>query len=138
MIILDSSVILAYYNTDDSCHQRAGEIFGDIDQGRYGPVVITDHILHESIGVVERHISRDAAIYLGNILLSSFSLITAGQHISTQAWTMFCRRSHLSITDCSIIVTAEVLEMEYIATFDEEFSRAHSNVEFVGIKKRSH
>jgi len=43
-VLLDTSFFIAYINSRDRNHQRSRELASDIFSGKYGQVVITEHI----------------------------------------------------------------------------------------------
>ena len=52
MILLDASFIIAYFNEADVNHAKALRMAKDIDDGKYGPTVITGYIFDEVITVM--------------------------------------------------------------------------------------
>ena len=51
MILLDTSLIVAYANTADQNHGRAVEVMKAVAEGVYGTPVITDYVFNEVVTV---------------------------------------------------------------------------------------
>ena len=52
MILLDSSLIVAYSNEADENHEKALKIVKDLERGKYGTPAITDYIFDEIVTVM--------------------------------------------------------------------------------------
>jgi predicted nucleic acid-binding protein len=94
MILLDSSLIVAYYNKVDQNHAISRDILRRIDGGEFGTPVITDHVFDESVTVI---LARTGSIpmskRLGEILLDSTFMIRIGPEAFSLAWKRFSKRT---------------------------------------------
>lgn len=123
MILIDTSILVAYWNADDSCHERALKVLQKVDQGVYGPAFITDYIFDEAVTVARIKAGSKTAIELGDALLKSFHVAKITEPIFHEAWRLFQISRKLSFTDCTNIAAAEELDILSVATFDSEFKR---------------
>jgi predicted nucleic acid-binding protein len=126
MILLDSSLIVAYSNEADENHTKALRVMEDIDRGRYGSPIITDFVFDEVMTVMlfkTKDLSRTAE--LGETLLSANLLFKVDGELFNLAWKTFKeqRGPNLSFTDCTSIAVCRENGIPNIATFDEDFRR---------------
>ncbi len=124
MIFIDASVFVAFGNEKDVHHKRALNLFEEIEKGRYGLHFTSDYIFNETIGVINRKVSREKAILLGDHIKESTLIINITNEILDNTWTIFKEsKDKLSLVDCSIVTVMELEKIEYLATFDKEFSK---------------
>ncbi len=126
MIILDSSLIISYFNERDENHKKAVEAIEKISTLKYGTSYITDYIFNEIVTVALIKLKdKNKAVYIGNALLNAFELLEVDNKIFLDAWKVFKEQKDtaLSFTDCTIISTMRYKEMIYLATFDKEFKK---------------
>ncbi len=131
MIILDSSFLVAFYNTNDQNHVKAVGLMKEIIAGKFGVVVISDYIFDEVVTVALIKLkSLKEATRIGNSLLSAVMVLTIDKSLFDSTWNRFKtqRSTHLSFTDCSILEMASKNDIDYIATFDKEFKKSYKNV----------
>ncbi len=126
MILLDSSLVIAYSNKSDENHDRALGIVEDIAKDKYGTPVITDYIFDEIITVMAiktKDLSR--VVESGNKLLEANILLRIDELIFHKAWEIFKdqQKANLSFTDCTTIATCKANGISNLATFDEDFQR---------------
>jgi len=77
MILLDSSLIVAYSNEADENHEKTLKIVKDLERGKYGTPIITDYILDEIVTVMlvkTKNLKKVLEFRLINDYLSCFSL----------------------------------------------------------------
>jgi len=125
MILLDSSLIVAYLNKVDVNHAKALRIVEDVEGGRYGGSVITDYIFDETITVMlfkMKDVGRVAE--LGGKLLSANLMVRIDEDSFDLAWRIFREQERpvFSFTDCSSIAACRVNGISNIATFDRAFN----------------
>jgi len=124
MILLDSSLIVAYLNEADVNHVKALKVIEDVDKDRYGTPVITDYVFDEVITVMlvkTKDVQRVTEI--GEKLLSANMLLKIDGETFNQAWNIFKnqRGPHFSFTDCTSLAACRASGVSNIATFDEDF-----------------
>jgi len=128
MILIDTNVLVAYYNERDALHKNAVQVMEKIDTGTFGPALISDYIFDETVTVCSARAGRKGAIELGNALLQSFHVVRVTESLFRAAWWLFKGSTCLSFTDCTNIALVKELEIEHLATFDKDFKKAKVNV----------
>ena len=134
MILLDSSLIIAYSNEIDENHAKAKKIMNDIAEEKYGLPVITDYVFNEVVTVMLlRTKSLARATKLGETLLGSTHLVRIDGDLFNTAWVTFKqqRKNKLSFTDCTTISVCKANGILNVATFDEDFAEL-DNVSAIG------
>jgi len=135
-ILIDSSVIIAFHNLDDENHNRARVLMEEIVSDKFGRAYISDYIFDECVTVALIKLkSVEEAVNLGNYLIESeISMIKATENVLLQSWEIFRKRNtgRLSFTDCVNIAFLEMLEIDYLATFDIEFKKVPS-IKIIGL-----
>ena len=126
MIILDSSFIVAYYNTADNNHNKAVRIMDALETNEHGNVLITDYVFDETVTVVFvrlKSLSKTAKI--GDDISRFAKMIYMEKNAFEDAWELFKNQSDtkFSFTDCSILSTMKKAAIDKIATFDEDFKK---------------
>jgi len=126
MILLDSSLIVAYSNEADENHKKALRIVKDLEKGKYGTPAITDYIFDEIVTVMlVKTKNLKKVLELGEALLNSTLLFRVDEEIFRLAWNIFKeqQKPRFSFTDCTTIATCKVNGIRNIATFDQDFER---------------
>ncbi|KEQ56861.1 PilT protein domain containing protein [Marine Group I thaumarchaeote SCGC AAA799-N04] len=127
MIVLDTSLVVAYFNNRDDNHTKAEKIIEDIINGRYGRTAyITDYIFDEVATVsLIRLKNLDRAVKIGKTLLKATSIIEINKNCFDDAWDIFCaqKNTRLSFTDCTTISAMQQNSIENLATFDKDFTK---------------
>ena len=126
MILLDSSLIVAYSNKSDENHKKALKIIRDLHRGRYGTPIITDYIFDEVVTVMlikTKNIQKVSE--LGEALLNSTLLFRVDEDTFNSAWKIFKEQEkpRFSFTDCTSIAICKTNGISNIATFDQDFKR---------------
>ena len=128
MILIDTNVLIAFYNSDDSLNKRAVELMRRIDAGEFGTAFVSDYVFDESMNVCSARTNRKAAVELGVVLQESFHIMRVTESVFRAAWWLFKGTKNLSFTDCTNIALVKELGVEYLATFDKEFKKVKVNV----------
>jgi hypothetical protein len=126
VILLDSSLIIAYSNEVDENHGKAKKVIGDVVRGKYGPPVITDYVFDEVVTVMLlRTKSLAHATKLGETLLGATRLVRIDDDLFEKAWAIFKqqRKNRFSFTDCTTIAVCKANGISNVATFHEDFSK---------------
>jgi len=135
MIVLDTSFIVAFYNTRDENHQKAIKLMDEIIRGKYGKLYITDYIFDESITVVLiRSKSLSETIKIGESIRKSTELLEVETTDFEDAWKFFKRQkiTRFSFTDCTTLEMMKKNEIKNIATFDEDFVKV-KGINVIGV-----
>lgn len=125
LILLDSSLIVAYSNGADENHVKAKRVVEDVAKEMYGTPVITDYVFDEVVTVMlARTRSLARATKLGNTLLEAARLVRIDEDLFDAAWLIFKqqRKNKFSFTDCTSIAMCRANGISNMATFDEDFT----------------
>ena len=129
LILIDSSVFVAYAVESDSNHEKAIKVIKQITNGNFGPVFTSDYIFDETTTVTFiRSKSLEKAVLVGNYIKNSVQIIKISEDLFDDSWEIFKnqKKSKFSFTDCSNISLMESKGIRYIATFDSEFENSSS------------
>lgn len=124
MIMLDTSFVVAYFNTRDQNHDLATKT-GKILARQNLELYITDYIFGEIVTVVFVKLKNlEKALDIGKIVLESCNLIHVEKDIFEHAWKIFSgQKLRLSFVDCITIAVMQDRKMQKIATFDGDFTK---------------
>lgn len=117
-MIIDSSVLVAFYNEKDVHHDKAVEIIAALDKETS---FISDYIINETISVALRKIGLERAKGIAEFLMNKRNLIVGytSQEDFKEVIEIFKNQSDgLSFVDCSIVHLSKTLGME-VASFDK-------------------
>ena len=131
-IFLDTSALIAYYNTNDKHHKEAAEIMdkiraGDIPLTRF---YVTDYIFDETVTFIEMVLGKhELAKDVGEALLSSpfTSMLRIDEEAFQDAWTRFTTAQGTSFTDCTSFSMIERYGITQVFTLDRHFREAGFN-----------
>lgn len=114
-ILLDTSFLIAYHNKRDQHHGRAREL--DItDPG------INDYVYTETLNIVQSRQSHPKATEYGKYMRKAFKISRVSRPVFRKAVENF-QNEDVSFTDASITATAQKLNIEKIASFDEDLDK---------------
>jgi predicted nucleic acid-binding protein len=126
VILLDSSVIVAYHHRGDSHHGRAAEILGAVFGGEWGAPLVPEYVVNEVLTVVLARTGLGVARRAGRHLLQAVDLeIVPCMRYMHRALEIFGaqRSRQLSFTDCTIVAISRSEGIEHVATFDRALGR---------------
>jgi predicted nucleic acid-binding protein len=126
LILIDSSVLVAYGREEDSDHKRALTLMDKIGSGIYGEAIVNDYIFSEVITtILNKSKSLTRAIAIGEVIESSMELKEVGRINFGLAWQFFKMQkdTKLSFTDCTIICMTQTENIDNVAAFDKEFKK---------------
>jgi uncharacterized protein len=129
LILIDSSVLVAYAVESDINHIRAIKTVKRIANGDFGNAIISDYIFDETTTVTFiRAKSLEKAVIVGNYIKNSVEIIKINEDIFDDSWEMFKnqKNSKFSFTDCSNISLMQNKGIRYLSTFDKEFENLKS------------
>lgn len=124
MIVLDSSFLIAYYNTRDVHHASAARTMIQFLGGKWGQGLLLEYVFLETVTVLRARRDVKVATTVGNTLLQAGEIdFVPCSDIFAGAFDIFRRdRSHnLSFTDAAIVAVARQHSPGSVATFDEDF-----------------
>jgi predicted nucleic acid-binding protein len=134
VILLDSSLIVAYSNEVDENHAKAKKVVDDVAKEKYGTPVITDYVFDEVVTVMlVRTKSLARVTKLGETLLGATQLVRIDEDLFGAAWVIFKqqRKNKFSFTDCTSIAVCKANGISNVATLDEDFAEL-DNVSAIG------
>jgi len=124
VIVLDSSLLIAFKIKNDSHHERANALMKQVVSERFGKPSITSYIFDETVtGIFVRSKSLRLAVEYGNELLASLETLEVSEEAFREAWKIFSeqRNRRLSFIDSSTLAVMKIHDIGRIATFDEDF-----------------
>ncbi len=124
-VFIDSSGFVAYYNSRDTHHEKAIQIFRRIFEEGSGLIFTSDYVFDESVTVtLFRTRNLEKAIQLGERLLySEINIINVTDDIIQRAWSLFKEKGNLSFTDCTNVILMKDFSIGDIVTFDQGFNQ---------------
>lgn len=124
MLFIDTNIFLALDNIRDVHHNKAVELWKEIEAGKYGNYFTTDYVFNEVMGVTYRKFGKERAVLLGESILRSILIFNVDEHMLAAAWKIFSTiKWRLNMTDCTHIAVMEATSVLAIATFDKEFTK---------------
>ena len=129
MIFLDSSVIIAYKNVDDTNHEKAVEIFQKLSKGEFGKGVISEFIFSEVTTVLLLRRGLEVAETVGDILHDAKEIeIIKASDLFERTWKIFTSQKNtvFSFVDSSNLACMEQMKISKIATFDKDFLKINT------------
>lgn len=120
-IVLDSSVIIAFYNKRDQDHQRGLDFFKKLENKEFGGVFLSDYVFDEVVTYALSHLGKNKALQLGEwIFACDFIFVPTSKDIFDAAWQIFRKTNSLSFTDC-ILADLARRHNSQLSTFDGGF-----------------
>ena len=132
-IFIDTGVFVGYINNKDEHHDVAVNLLEDIMRNRYRAPFTSDYIFDEAV-TVALYRTRDSrkAIDVGELIIGNkekgiaqfVNILPVSKIVFNEAWKIFLKytKKMLSFTDCTSIALIKEREMDYIASFDEDFN----------------
>jgi predicted nucleic acid-binding protein len=125
MIVLDSSFLIAYYNTRDIHHPAAARTMVQILGEKWGRGLLLEYVFLETVTVLRARRDAGVAASVGKTLLSAAELdFVPCSGVFNEAFEIFqrLRQHNLSFVDAAIVAVAMQNAPGFIATFDQDFS----------------
>ncbi|MEK7673096.1 MAG: PIN domain-containing protein [Patescibacteria group bacterium] len=121
MILLDTSVWIAFLDRDDSCHQQALEILVNLN---YKDVEVIDHLYAETLTVFRNKGSDQYSInFMAFLTDEEIKVINTSNNAFGLAQELFFSFRKLSFNDSLLMAVAKELNAQLV-TFDKELSKA--------------
>jgi predicted nucleic acid-binding protein len=120
MILLDSSFLVAYYNSNDSHHAAAARVAEDVVAGTWGRAQLLEYVFLEVVTLLLARRGLAAASAVGRTLLEAREVdFIPCSDLFLGAFELFLnqRDSRLSFTDAAIVNRARQTS-GHVATFD--------------------
>ncbi|QGA80811.1 type II toxin-antitoxin system VapC family toxin [Candidatus Nanohalobium constans] len=117
---LDTSFLIAFFDSGDEHHEKSRELMKEIKSEE---LVISDQIFSETVNTAFSKVgyktARDCSRYLRK---SQIKIMYLNEPGFQKACKLF-RENEISFTDCSIISAMNLLGIEKLATFDNDFEK---------------
>lgn len=127
MVFIDTSAIIALFDKDDENHLKARTLLETIRKNRI-KLLISDYVLDESITTALSRIGHDAAVKVGDFILTSsiIEFIWLDKPLKMKAWDYFKKHADkiYSFTDCSSFTLMNDLKINDFFAFDDDFQKA--------------
>lgn len=129
---LDTSFILALVLDSDSNHQKAVDLKGILNEKCY----INNNVLNEVLTLTGRKLNIEYAKELYYNLIDSFELLNEYDipNYTSETFRIFesnigtnSKKTKLSFTDSSIIITMKEHNIKKLVSFDNEFKKNKRN-----------
>lgn len=124
-MLIDSSVLIAFFNDQDNQHEKAKLLIEHLFyQGQF--FYVSDHIFSETVTVLNIKSGYDVAKKIAQYVLANelFIFIETGQQIFEKSLQHFCtKHTKLSIVDITLLELAQYKDMQ-ICTFDKQLQKA--------------
>jgi len=125
-IFVDTSVFFALADETDKNHQEAKKLSGKIRREKL-EIVISDHILSETLTLIRRKMGFQKALLIGNKLFDSkiTNLIIIGEGMLKEGWDIFLKYSDkdFSFVDCISFAIMKHEGIDTAFTFDRHFEQ---------------
>ncbi|MBI5226695.1 type II toxin-antitoxin system VapC family toxin [Candidatus Micrarchaeota archaeon] len=127
-VFLDTGVLVAAYNAQDTERSRAQGILQRIFQGEWGSAYTSENVIDEAVTLLfARSKNRTLAqSFLKKCLESQslFEILGVGGEDFANTADEFLKQKELSFTDCSILALMRKHGIRNLATFDAGFRQA--------------
>ncbi len=70
-IVIDSSFLIAYYNTRDVHHASAARTMVQLSTGKWGRILLLEYVFLEVVTVLQARLSQREAMDVGSLLLTA-------------------------------------------------------------------
>lgn len=122
MILLDSNVLVAFFNKRDSQHDKSVKLMAEIENE--AAAAIPSPVIFETSAVLRRlgASQRDVAGFLAR-LNTDFRIIETNQQAYPGLFETFRVKTSLSLVDCLLLELAQPPNVT-VATFDDGLAKA--------------
>lgn len=121
MIILDSCILVALIHIPDSQHEKAVELFKNLQE----PICIPEYVAMETVTVLQNKKNKKAANEFLTLLSKEsnlYSFLPSSPSLFQKAKKIFAEQEkNLSFVDCTLVALASEYQ---VITFDEALEKA--------------
>ncbi|HEU4371173.1 MAG TPA: PIN domain-containing protein [Methylomirabilota bacterium] len=129
MIVLDSSLLVAYHNRRDVHHAAAAVTMERLVGGEWGSALLLEYVFLEVVTVLIARRGRDVAVRVATVLLEAreVELVPSSDMFLDVVETFRAQRhGRLSFTDAAIVTVARRRDARFVATFDRDFRQVEA------------
>ena len=127
VVVLDSSFLIAYYNSRDAHHAAAARAMVQLLAGAWGRARLLEYVFLEVVTVLQARRDARTAASVGRTLLGAREIdFVPCSELFVEAWDTFRQQDDagpLSFADAAIAVAARRESPGYVLTFDADFRR---------------
>lgn len=126
MIVLDSSLLVAWSNERDVHHPAAADFMRRFLEGEWEEGLLLEHVFLEVVTVIQARLDHPSAVSVGDHLLRARELVfVPGSDVFLAAVEVFRSQGDLglSFADAAIVAVARRSAGGQVATFDRGFRR---------------
>jgi predicted nucleic acid-binding protein len=124
VIVLDSSVLIAFFNDRDVHNASAKQALRELDSGKWGKGLILEYVFVETVNVVKRRVSIPVALDAGRFMRHSRQVeLSLSSEVFAKTWDEFRYdfSSPLSFVDLAVAHVARERAGGKVLTFDRAF-----------------
>ena len=130
-VFIDSNIFIAELNKDDSLHNRAKVILGNIEKQNLSAVT-SNFIVNEVITVLSQRVSKTTAITFADFIYdgdTAIDIMTINRNIEIKAieYLKNLKSKNISFCDCATLAVLDLFSIDNLATFDRDFKLKDSN-----------
>jgi predicted nucleic acid-binding protein len=130
-IFADTSALLALSNNKDQYYSEATEKLKDILKTP-DTLIITTYILAETVTRIQRKVSKDKAVAVGNMLMQNprIEIMTPQNFTIQNAWNIYKKYNDqdFSFVDCVSFAAMKELKISRAFAFDKHFTTMKFNL----------
>jgi len=121
MIFLDASYLISLIFEDHDKHEKANELYKEMENKEK---IISKLVITEVITVLDKKlkVNNELIRYAYDYLNTDFNIIDDYVFFDN-ALEQVLKQKHLGFFDCMYIAIMKKLEIEELATFDEDFNK---------------
>ena len=124
MVLLDSSVWIAYFNVNDRCHNAAIDILLELKNHS----ALSEHAYEEVLNVLRiKFKNYGCANFVKFLDDHEVEIVMSDEHILSVANSFFFEHKKLSFSDSLILATAILNDLKLV-TFDKEMEKVYSKL----------
>ena len=123
-VVLDSSFLVAYFNSRDSHHAAAARAMVQMAAGALGQALLLEYVFLEVVTVLAARTGLSTAVSVGDALLEAKEVrFVPCSDLFVQALEEFRSQGNgrLSFTDAAVVVAATRHAAGRVLTFDGDF-----------------
>lgn len=120
---IDTGVLIARVDSNDTHHETAGEIVRGIDHDDLPTGRVTNYVVLETLNWIHERQRHDKAVETYRRLVASagFELVHSAQKDFSRAVDLFETYDGLAFGDATIVAYMQRTGIEYLYSFDDDF-----------------
>jgi predicted nucleic acid-binding protein len=126
LIILDTSLLVAFHNSRDVQHAAAKPVMDEVIAGKWGQALLLEYVFLELVTVLLARRDLTVAASVGSALLQAreVDFVPCSElFLDTLETFRHQKNTGLSFTDAAIVTAGHKFNAGTVATFDREFDK---------------